>query len=252
MIELVEIGCVAIAAFVMAFGEALRREPRVWAFVPFRRFFQSRNWRFIPAIFVTLAVIIWLGNQLPKPASTEHQVAQPAPARNETVNHLRKLEYEKQITLGRTSFFNMMTSLSNLPPELKNPPKQFVIISSTPENVVLREDLSALIYLSWNLSRGSLRPLNLPEYDHDRDAPKFEADESPGITIHGSKALADFIERSLSNCFHIGTTTQMPVGAAEYYIQKFPSWISKDDGFTWLEIGRGLPWKNVPCIGPGN
>jgi hypothetical protein len=68
--------------------------------------------------------------------------------KNETVNQLRKLEYEKQITIGRTSFFNMMTGLSNLPPELKNPPKQFVVISLTPENVVLREDLSALIYLS--------------------------------------------------------------------------------------------------------
>jgi hypothetical protein len=114
----------------MALGEALRREPRVWAFVPFRHFFQSRNWRFIPAIFVTLAAIVWLGNQLPKTASTEHQVAQPAPAKNETVNQLRKLEYEKQITIGRTLFFNMMTGLSNLPPELKNPPKQFVVISS--------------------------------------------------------------------------------------------------------------------------
>jgi hypothetical protein len=92
----------------------------------------------------------------------------------------------------------------------------------------------------------------LPEYDHDRDAPKFEAGQFPGITIYGSEALADFIERSLSNCFHIGTTTQMPIGAAEYYIQKFPSWISKDDGFTWLEIGRGFPWKNVSCIGPEN
>jgi hypothetical protein len=30
------------------------------------------------------------------------------------------LEYEKQITIGRTSFFNMMTGLSNLPPELES------------------------------------------------------------------------------------------------------------------------------------
>ena len=63
---MIEFGCIAIAAFVMALGEALRREPRVWAFVPFRHFFQSRNWRFIPAIFVALAAIVWLGNQLQK------------------------------------------------------------------------------------------------------------------------------------------------------------------------------------------
>jgi hypothetical protein len=80
----------------------------------------------------------------------------------------------------------------------------------------------------------------LPEYDHDRDAPKFEAGQFPGITIYGSEALADFIERSLSNCFHIGTTTQMPIGAAEYYIQKFRLGSAK----TTLSLEeRALHWS---------
>jgi hypothetical protein len=58
-------------------------------------------------------------------------------------------------TLGRASFFNMMNGLSSLPPELKKPPKQFVIITSPPENVVLREDLNALFYFMGSIERSA-------------------------------------------------------------------------------------------------
>ena len=75
----IEIGCLAIAAFVMAFGEALRREPRVWAYIPFKRFFRSRNWRFVPAVFVTLAAILWGSSFLPAPKPSSGMFAS-APA----------------------------------------------------------------------------------------------------------------------------------------------------------------------------
>jgi hypothetical protein len=64
MFEYIETGCIAIAAFILAAGEALRRERVVWKIIPFRRFFGSRNWRFVPAVMVTLAAAIWLGDKL--------------------------------------------------------------------------------------------------------------------------------------------------------------------------------------------
>jgi hypothetical protein len=166
-----------------------------------------------PALLALLAVggvALGYWMQPSSPSVVESAGTQKMPPSEDAIaNQIHQLEYEKMTTLGRASFFNIMNGLSSLPPELKKPPKQFVIISSPPENVVLREDLNALFYLSWTQSRGALVNINLPDYEHDRDAPRFEADQSPGITIHGPRPLADFIERSLGNCFRIGTTTQM-------------------------------------------
>jgi hypothetical protein len=78
-----------------------------------------------------------------------------SPSEDAVANQLHQLEYEKMTTLGRASFFNMMNGLSSLPPELKKPPKQFVIITSPPENVVLREDLNALFYFMGSIERSA-------------------------------------------------------------------------------------------------
>ena len=54
-------GCIAIAAYGMAIGEVLKRKPRLGAYLP--SFLTSRNWRFVPAIFFTLGIIIWIGSE---------------------------------------------------------------------------------------------------------------------------------------------------------------------------------------------
>ena len=54
-------GCIAIAAYGMAIGEVLKREPQMGAYLP--SFLTSRNWRFVPAIFFTLGIIIWIGSE---------------------------------------------------------------------------------------------------------------------------------------------------------------------------------------------
>ena len=33
----------------------------------------------------------------------------------------------------------------------------------------------------------------------------------------------------------------MPNGAVEYYLKNNPLWIASNDGFTWLEVGKGPP-----------
>jgi hypothetical protein len=98
----------------------------------------------------------------------------------------------------------MMNSLSSIPAELKTGGKHFVLVTSTPENALLREDINALFYLSWTISRGPLTALNLPNYERDRDAPKFDGEGKPGIAIHSdNKQVEKFVEQPFMNCFKV-------------------------------------------------
>lgn len=154
-------------------------------------------------------------------------------------DQLRQLQYERSITIGRTTFFNLQNGLSSLPSEFKATPSYFVIVSSATENLKLAEDLNALFYLAWAKSRGPMKGLSLPSYARDLDAPRFEGKGLPGITIHGSDAITDFIAQRLDNCFQIRRTAEMPSGVAEYYSRIYPTTISTNDVFIWLEIGKG-------------
>ena len=125
------------------------------------------------------------------------------------------------------------------------------LITSPPESAVLGQDLNALFYLAWSIST-TLWVLNLPNYDRDLDAHKFEGNALSGITVHGKKAAADFIMSSgLANCFRLHRTPEMPPNVSEYYSKTNPMTISVGDAFTWLEVGKGSPWANRPCIRPG-
>jgi hypothetical protein len=194
----------------------------------------------------------WLFQTRPLPITRDQPAESPKQIQDTTVQ-LQKLQYEKHITMGRTTFFNIMNNLSVIPTELKAGPKHFVIVTSSPENAQLREDTNAVFYLTWAISHGPLTALNLPNYEHDRDAPEFEGEEHPGVTIHSENTqVADFIERPLANCFKVSRTSRMPGGLSEYYRRTFPQTISDNDDFTWLEIGKGQPWKALPCVGAGN
>jgi hypothetical protein len=59
-IEVIEIGCIAIAAFVMAGDEALRHAPNVGAILPRLR----GSWRFLPATLVSIAAILFIAQAL--------------------------------------------------------------------------------------------------------------------------------------------------------------------------------------------
>jgi hypothetical protein len=148
------------------------------------------------------------------------------------------------------SWFNIFNTLKDPPQELKDLPKTHVLISSAPENLIVAEDLQSLFFLSWSVSK-TLPPLALPNYDRDLDAPKFEGSSLPGITIHGRTAAASFIATALGNCYQIHQTSEMPNGVAEYYNKSYPIKITRSDEFTWLEVGKGSPWK-TPCVGRGN
>jgi hypothetical protein len=166
------------------------------------------------------------------------------------VAQLNLLRHQNSLSLGRTSWVNIYGNLSMAPQDLKPPPKQWVIISAAPEHEVVAQDLYSLFFLSGSVS--GIAPVNLPNYDHDLDAPRFEGSGLPGITIHGRTPAADFIERSLGNCYSLHRAAGMPNGAVEYYLKNNPLWIASNDGFTWLEVGKGPPWRATPCSGPGN
>jgi hypothetical protein len=163
---------------------------------------------------------------------------------------LDQLRYQQGLVLGRVSWFNIFNALKEPPQNLRSPPKQWVLISATPENAIVAEDLFSLFFLSWTASK-TLSAVNLPNYDRDLDAPKLEGKGLSGITIHGRTAAADFIANSLGNCYQIHRTSEMPQGLADYYLRTNPTWMTSDDVFTWLEVGNGSPWARS-CIGPGN
>lgn len=153
--------------------------------------------------------------------------------------------------LGRISWLNLYNALKEPPQSIKQqPPKNFVLISQPAENVQIGRDLRTL-FLSTFL-QSNIRPLNLPNYDLDLDAPKFEGKGLQGITIHGRNAVADFLALTLQHCYQIYQTEEMPPGVADYYRRRYAGTIAVNDVFVWLEVGKGLPFQDGLCLGMGN
>jgi hypothetical protein len=102
---------------------------------------------------------------------------------------LEQLRYQQSILLGRVSWLNIFNTLNAPPKDLQSPPKQWVLISSVPENEVVAQDLRSLFFASWSVSK-TLPPLELPHYDRDLDAPKFEGQGFPGNRLQISSQVA--------------------------------------------------------------
>jgi hypothetical protein len=132
----------------------------------------------------------------------------------------------------------------------QQPPQNFVLISQPQENLPIGRDLGALFLNTFLQS--NIRPLNLPNYDLDLDAPKFEGGGLQGITIHGRNAAADFLALILQHCYQNHRTEEMPTGVTEYYRRLYRTTITAADMFVWLEIGKGLPFQDGLCLGIGN
>ena len=192
----------------------------------------------------------------PKSTSTTAQARprqMPRGSSQTAHRQLEQLRYQQSLVLGRQSWVSIFKTLNAPPKDLQSPPKQWVFISSVPENDVVAHDLHSLFLASWSVSK-TLAPLELPHYDRDLDAPKFEGKALPGITdsIGRDDLAADFIASSLANCYSIRRASEMPAGAVEYYLRTNPTWITGNDVFTWLEVGKGSPWQANACGGPGN
>jgi hypothetical protein len=196
------------------------------------------------ALLGTVVVGTWI---LPPRAAPVQPPAVPstatAPASsNASTNELQRLKYEANVRLGRVSWSNIHNRLIEPPDTIKQqPPKYFVIISHTPDNAVVGNDLQSLLITTFLQTKLGLP--NLPDYSRDLDAPKFNGKGDPGITIHGRNPAADFLDTILQNCYFTHRTTEMPEGIAEYYHHLSPTTMSLTDVFTWLEIGNGLPWR---------
>jgi hypothetical protein len=142
--------------------------------------------------------------------------------------------------LGRTSWSNLFNGFTQ-PGQLQQLSGWWVIITAPPENSEAEKELNTLFSLSSNLSK-TLRLAGLPDYSMDLDAPKLEGKALRGITVHGRNEAADFIAATLSNCFIILRTAEIPAGLFDYY-RRQSSTIFAEDKFVWLEIGNGSPWK---------
>jgi hypothetical protein len=142
--------------------------------------------------------------------------------------------------LGRVSWSNLFNGLTQ-PTQLRQLSGWWIILTAPPENSEAEKELNTLLMLSSNLSK-TLRPAGLPDYARDLDAPKLEGKALRGITIHGRNDAADFIAVTLSNCFNVLRTAEMPANLFDYYHRQ-SSTIFPEDKFVWLEIGNGSPWK---------
>jgi hypothetical protein len=69
--EYIELGCVALAAFVMAGDEALRHAPNVASIIPRLRGW----WRYLPALLVSVAAVMWIAQNFAVPGSHTEPVS---------------------------------------------------------------------------------------------------------------------------------------------------------------------------------
>jgi hypothetical protein len=98
-----------------------------------------------------------------------------------------------------------------------------------------------MIILQRALGEREVHFLELPNHSVNLDAPRFpEPSEQPGITIHGSNALAQAL-LALGSCFSTRITTKTVDGLEQFYgVQNL----------VWIEIGKGSPWSSdLACSG---
>jgi hypothetical protein len=114
-------------------------------------------------------------------------------------------------------------------------------VTAPPENSEAEKELGTLFMLSSNLSK-TFGLAGLPDYSRDLDAPKLEGKALRGITVHGRNDAADFIAATLSLCFIVLRTAEIPAGLFDYYHHQ-SSTTFPENKFVWLEIGNGSPWK---------
>jgi hypothetical protein len=80
----------------------------------------------------------------------------------------------------------------------------------------------------------------VPSYSGNLDAPRLpEPPVQPGITIHGSNALAHALV-ALDGCFSTKITKMTVDGLEQLY----------GSNLVWIEIGKGSPWStDLACSG---
>ena len=183
-----------------------------------------------------------------KTAMTANQ--ELARQRDNALEQLRQLKYQQYVMLGRTSWFNLYSTLKN-PPDNLNGTTKHIIISSSSGNGLIAKDLNTLFVLSWSVSK-AFGALGLPNYERDLGAPKFVVTDRAGITIHGASDVVDYFANTLGHCYLIHKSSEMPGGIAEYYNHLYPTTIPLTDTFIWIEIGDGFPLATGDCHGAGN
>jgi hypothetical protein len=130
-------------------------------------------------------------------------------------------------------------------------PKTFVILTSKPDNELIRQDLE--ITLNWAFALSSAKGKSLAdgvtELSKDLDAPPLEERGEPVITIHGRNQAGNFLMRTLSNgnCFNTHQTGDTPNELLPYYHRIWPNSTNVNE-IVWIEIGPGPAVTSTKCL----
>lgn len=256
--EYIELGCVALAAFIMAGDEALRHAPNAAAFVPRLR----GSWRFFPAAFVSVAALLVIFQNLGLPPYERVPRVQMESAEKtaalERANQ-RIGELQKQLASVNASPYALIPPISaNVVLELiqnfrTNTSTEYdqkmrrIFITSPKNQIPMMNFLKNFLYILQ--SSGTFLVYDAPDPAHWVDAPTLETPITNGIVIHGTDGINNTIESALQRCFFIRRDTKpLAPEVASKLIEL--SGFSKEDIILWVAIGSESPaWKDPPvCI----
>jgi hypothetical protein len=141
-------------------------------------------------------------------------------------------------TLGSNATFTLFDVLQRA--NLKEPGGWNIIFTNlSEENSQIQSNLTTILQRALGE-----REVHFPELPDKRnlDAPPLpEPSDQPGITIHGSNALANALMGALGGCFAIKITKKTVDG-----LEQFPGF----QNLVWIEIGKGSPWSSdLACSG---
>ena len=154
------------------------------------------------------------------------------------VIHEAKLQ-SRPHTLGSSATFVMLDTLQRA--NLKVPGGWNIIFTKpSEESSQIQSNLTTILQRALGE-----REVHLPEWPANSvnlDAPRLpEPSDQPGITIHGSNALANALLGALRGCFSTKITKKTVDGLEQ---------VLGLQNLVWIEIGKGSPWStDLACSG---
>jgi hypothetical protein len=142
---------------------------------------------------------------------------------------IHEAELHRPHRLGLGAAYGIFYALQGA--NLKVPGKWNVVFTGPGESGAIQSDIRQILLMA---VPGVLFP-EVPVNSNNLDAPPLpEPPEQPGITIHGSNALAHALG-PLGGCFVTRTTSKMVDGFEQFY---------GIENLVWIEIGHGSPWRD--------
>lgn len=166
-----------------------------------------------------------------------------------TQTELNDIQHQEQTRIGSTMAIELVSALG-LSGVLQTIPKTFIVLTSSPDNETLRNELEKILSEARGISGGKspLLPMPLPDYNKNLDAPRLTGSRKNGITIHGRNQAGNFLMEVLAgnNCLILHQTGQTPDELLSYYNRIYTS--SDVHNIAWIEIGSGRALQSLECL----